>query len=94
MEMRLVRYSLAVADTLNFRRAAEQCNVSQPALTRAIQQLEEELGELLPTLQYFLGHYLSYGNRLQRAKAPQIPGQLADESLSGSSSVTLYLAES
>ena len=30
--------------TLNFTRAAEKCNVSQPALTRAIQQLEHELG--------------------------------------------------
>ena len=47
MEMHQVRYFLAVADTLNFTRAAELCNVSQPALTRAIQQLEEELGGLL-----------------------------------------------
>ena len=39
---------LAVARTLNFTRAAEQCNVSQPALTRAVRQLEEELsGKLL-----------------------------------------------
>ena len=43
MEMHQVRYFLAVADTLNFTRTAEQCHVSQPALTRAIQQLEEEL---------------------------------------------------
>lgn len=44
MEMQQVRYFVALADTLNFTRAAEQCNVSQPALTRAIQQLEAELG--------------------------------------------------
>jgi len=37
MEMHQVRYFLAVSDTLNFTRAAEHCNVSQPALTRAIQ---------------------------------------------------------
>ena len=43
MEMHQIRYFLAVAQTLNFTRAAEQCNVSQPALTRAIQQLEDEL---------------------------------------------------
>jgi DNA-binding transcriptional LysR family regulator len=44
MEMQQVRYFLALAGTLNFTRAAEQANVSQPALTRAIQQLEAELG--------------------------------------------------
>jgi DNA-binding transcriptional LysR family regulator len=42
--MQQVRYFLALAKTLNFTRAAEQANVSQPALTRAIQQLEHELG--------------------------------------------------
>ncbi len=44
MEMQQVRYFLALARTLNFTRAAEEANVSQPALTRAIQQLEQELG--------------------------------------------------
>ena len=44
MEMQHVRYFVALARTLNFTRAAEHCNVSQPALTRAIQQLEHELG--------------------------------------------------
>ncbi|MGB8176377.1 MAG: LysR family transcriptional regulator [Pseudolabrys sp.] len=36
MEMHQVRYFLAVADELNFTRAAEKCNVSQPSLSRAI----------------------------------------------------------
>jgi DNA-binding transcriptional LysR family regulator len=44
MEMQQVRYFLALSRTLNFTRAAEQANVSQPALTRAIQQLEAEFG--------------------------------------------------
>jgi DNA-binding transcriptional LysR family regulator len=44
MEMHQVRYFLAVARTLNFTRAAEECNVAQPSLTRAIRQLEDELG--------------------------------------------------
>ena len=44
MEMHQVRYFLAVARTLNFTRAAEECNVAQPSLTRAIKQLEGELG--------------------------------------------------
>jgi DNA-binding transcriptional LysR family regulator len=47
MEMQHVRYFVAVAETLNFTAAARQCNVTQPALTRAIQQLEHELGGLL-----------------------------------------------
>jgi len=44
MEMHQIRYFLAVACTLNFTRAADECNVSQPSLTRAIKQLEAELG--------------------------------------------------
>ncbi len=47
MEFNQVRYFLTLAGTLNFTRAAEACNVTQPALTRAIQKLEEELGGLL-----------------------------------------------
>jgi DNA-binding transcriptional LysR family regulator len=42
-----VRYFLALAKTLNFTRAAEQCNVTQPALTKAVQKLEQELGGTL-----------------------------------------------
>jgi len=44
MEMHQVRYFLATAAELNFTKAAEKCNVSQPSLTRAIKQLEGELG--------------------------------------------------
>jgi DNA-binding transcriptional LysR family regulator len=44
MEMQQVRYFLALSRTLNFTRAAEQCHVTQPALTRQIQLLEAELG--------------------------------------------------
>lgn len=44
MEMHQVRYFLALARTRNFTQAASESNVSQPSLTRAIQQLEAEFG--------------------------------------------------
>jgi DNA-binding transcriptional LysR family regulator len=44
MELYQIRYFVALCDTLNFARAAERCNVSQPSLTRAVQKLEQELG--------------------------------------------------
>jgi LysR family transcriptional regulator, hydrogen peroxide-inducible genes activator len=44
MEMHQVRYFLAAARLLNFTRAAIECNVSQPSLTKAVQKLEEEFG--------------------------------------------------
>src|SRR5215472_13195331 len=47
MEMHEIRYFLTLCDTLNFRRAAAKCNVTQPALSRAIGKLEQELGGLL-----------------------------------------------
>ena len=47
MEMQEIRYFLALCDSLNFRLAAAKCNVTQPALSRAIRKLEQELGGLL-----------------------------------------------
>lgn len=44
MEMYQIRYAIAAAKALNFTKAAGECNVSQPALTKAIKTLEAELG--------------------------------------------------
>ena len=44
MEMHQVRYFLALCEERNFTRAAKRCGVAQPSLTRAIKQLEAELG--------------------------------------------------
>ncbi len=44
MNLNELRYIVAVAQELNFRRAAERCFVSQPALSIAVQKLENELG--------------------------------------------------
>jgi LysR family transcriptional regulator, hydrogen peroxide-inducible genes activator len=74
MEMHQVRYFLALCETLNFTRAAETCNVSQPALTRAVHKLEEELGGLLRRREHNLTHLTDFG-RLVRPHLDQMMAQ-------------------
>lgn len=64
MEMHQVRYFLAVARELNFTRAAESCHVAQPSLTRAIKQLEDELGGELFRRERNLSHLTELGTRV------------------------------
>lgn len=64
MEMHQVRYFLAVSHTLNFTRAAEDCHVAQPSLTRAVKLLEEELGASLFRRERKLTHLTEFGERM------------------------------
>jgi DNA-binding transcriptional LysR family regulator len=64
MEIHQIRYFLALSETLNFTRAAENCHVSQPALTRAIQALEAELGGDLIRREGRHSHLTELGRRM------------------------------
>lgn len=63
MELRHVRYFIAVAEYLNFSKAAQQLHIAQPPLSRQIRQLEEDLGVTL---------FLRNKRRVALTKAGQI----------------------
>ena len=63
MELRHIRYFIAVAEYLNFSKAAQQLHIAQPPLSRQIRQLEEDLGVTL---------FLRNKRRVALTKAGQI----------------------
>jgi DNA-binding transcriptional LysR family regulator len=72
MELSQVRYFVTLCRTLNFSRAAEQCNVTQPAFSRAVQRLEDELGGAL----LFRERNLTRLTELGRAMRPHLEAML------------------
>ncbi len=77
MNVRELRYFLALCETLNFTRAAERCYVTQPAFSRAIQTLEAQLGGPLVHRERGNTHLTELG-RLVRPYFEQVVAQ-ADE---------------
>lgn len=80
MELRHLRYFLAVARELNFGRAAQALHIAQPPLSRAIRQLEDELGaelidrqarpiRLTPAGQFFQRQAMQTLERLDEVRA-------------------------
>ncbi|MBR0716543.1 LysR family transcriptional regulator [Bradyrhizobium liaoningense] len=73
MELHQVRYFLVVASALNLTRAVEMCNVTQPALTKGVQKLEQELGGQLIYRERQLTHLTDLG----KAVLPMLERALA-----------------
>ena len=77
MELRHLRYFVAVAEELNFTRAAERLGISQPPLSAQIHQLEEELGSPL-LIRHARGVELTDAGKLLLEEARLILKHVAD----------------
>jgi len=77
MEIQEIRYFLALCETLNFTRASERSNVTQPALTRAIQHLEGKLGGPLVHRERGNTHLTELG-RIMRPYFQQVLDQMEE----------------
>lgn len=102
MELRHLRYFVAVAEERNFTRAAARLHIAQPPLSRQVQQLEEDLGvaliekgsrplRLTEAGQFFLAHAKPLLDQVRDLKAmTQRVGQLERSLSIGFVASTLY----
>jgi LysR family transcriptional regulator, hydrogen peroxide-inducible genes activator len=65
MELHDIRYFLALSRKLNFTKATEACGVSQPTLSRAIHEMEDELGGLLFSREHNNTHVTELGRLIE-----------------------------
>ncbi len=95
MDLNQIRCFLAVAECLNFTKAAENCGVSQPTMSRAIKSLESELGAELIRRERGATHLTELGRMvrpgLQRALAMTEAVKADAQDFAGMSAATLKL---
>ncbi|MDO5611583.1 MAG: LysR substrate-binding domain-containing protein [Pseudomonadota bacterium] len=95
MELRHLRYFIAVAEELNFGRAAQRLHVSQPALSRQIKDLESELGfsllERLPRGASLTAAGNAFLDEARRIIADLVSAQLRAEKIARGTAGTLKI---
>jgi DNA-binding transcriptional LysR family regulator len=84
MEMHQIRYFLAAARTLNFTQAADECHVAQPSLSRAVRNLEEELGGDLFRRERSLTHLTELGKLMLPALTQAYESAISAKALAAS----------
>ena len=84
MELRHLRYFLAVADHLSFTRAADQLRVTQPTLSHQVRQLEKEINSVL---------FERAGRRVHLTQSGEIFRDYAQKALKEINSATAAISE-
>lgn len=73
MDIKQLKYLIALDETRHFGKAASQCNVTQPTLSMRIRSLEEELGLVLIVRGQRFEGFTPEGNASSRGPAPCLP---------------------
>ena len=84
MELRHLRYFLAVADRLSFTRAADQLHVTQPTLSHQVKDLEKEIGSVL---------FDRVGRRVYLTPSGEALREYAQQALNAINSATVAISE-